>query len=368
MKKVRPFTLWGIIGLLIFLLIIQGITLRSEINKTSSAASTKSTCTCSSPFVPSAPMTRAFARSIVQDYLDNNLEQLVEAAVSKEVKQNMRQSTESTVQNRQKNPEQETSSTSLLADEAIKLYLSGDWNGFPCEMEEHLVTLSDKGRLYVDGNSSRASLSTGVSHSIDLPEAMSDFIGQRFILGDGTYRIERNTLVKYSHGKQIPLSGGSLVWEGMDLENYRPYDVDLYYDKVYDKLFIIASSIPYDFSSRELKNGASIYLYVVPDRDVSEIEFISEITKFDFDEAGLFYSDTSDTIWRYYEKEGQCYVKKSKDTSLAVRDIEKIGYFMFSLRCAFADGYIHEKEPFPDGTFTHPVVTTPSVALSEYSD
>jgi len=351
MKKVRKSILWGISVLLIsllVLLIIQGITSHSEINKISTIDSPQSVAPAL-PSAPSAPMTLAFAHSIIQEYLDTNLDRLIEAAASRELEQNAQQ-------------------YSALADKAIELYLNGDWNGLPTEIDGHSVVLSNKGRLYVDGNSSTASVCTGISHSIDLPEAMSDFIGQQFILGDGTYRIERNTLAKYSHGRKIPLSGGKLIWEGMDLENYRPYDTELYYDEVYDKLFLIASSIPYNLSSKELKNGVGIYLYVVPDRNVSEIKLISEITNFDFDEAGLFYSDTSGIIWRYYEKEEQYYVKKSRDSSLVITDTEAVYSLEFSLTCAFADGYIIEKEAFPDGTFTHPVVTTPSVPLSEYSN
>lgn len=393
MKKVRPFTLWGIIGVLVFLLIIQGITLRNEQAKNTEAPDVQSTTPVFAPSTPILPMTLQIADSAISEYLDDNLEMLVRNAVSKELEENMEQYVQSAVQSNfkdkidcyiigesqqnQQAPVQEPVYTSTdveisfgdsLTDQAVKLYLSGDWNGFPTEMDGHSVTLSYEGRVYIDGQSKSAYVRSGTKHSIDLPEVMTDFINQQFILGDGTYRIEGNTLVKYSHGKQIPLSGGKLVWKGMDLENYRPYDVELYYDNVYDKLFIIASSIPYDFSNKELKAGASVYLYVVPDRSVSEIKFISEISNFASDEAGIFYSDVSGTIWRYYEKEGKYYVKKSQDPNLIITDIETIYDLQFSRTCAFADGYIHEKESFPEGTFTHPVVTTPSVSLSQYSD
>lgn len=154
----------------------------------------------------------------------------------------------------------------------------------------------------------------------------------------------------------------------MDLENYRPYDTYLCYDEPHDTLFLIASSIPYDFSNEKLKYNVGIYLYIVPDRTKSEIEFVSEITNLNIDKNGLFYADTESTTWRYTEKSGELkfiktYISDLKFSKLGVA----CGEIEFDWHCAFADGYIGERSAFPEGTFNHPGVTTPSVCLTDYN-
>lgn len=234
-------------------------------------------------------------------------------------------------------------------------------------MEGHTISLSRKGNLLIDDFLASPS-KFHCQHCIDLPADITrrDFM---FILGDGSYLIKDNCIVKYLKGKEIPLSGGTLDWSGMDLENYRPYDTFFYYDEYHDTLFLVASSVPYDYSNEELKYNVGIYLYIVPDRTKSEIEFISEITNLAVDENALFYADTSGNIWRYTEKNGKLDFIKTYDTNLRNK-FSRLGIasgeIEFDWACTFADGYIHERNEFPEGTFNHLVVTTPTVGLLNY--
>lgn len=254
-----------------------------------------------------------------------------------------------------------------LADSVIDLYVNGEWDGYPTIIEEHTFSLSRCGELLMDGGLTSPSKFHS-QHCLDLPAGMHR--SDCFILGDGSYLVLNNRIVKYSKGKEIPLSGGTLVWNGIDLENYRPYDTFLYYDEVHDTLFLVASSVPYDYSDENLKYNVGIYLYMVPDRTKSEIKFVSEITNLAMDENGLFYADTSGFIWRYTEKNGKNKFVKSFDPNwkdqfprLGIAS----GEIRFDWLCTFADGYIHERKAFPEGTFDHPVVTTPIVDLSSYT-
>lgn len=187
-----------------------------------------------------------------------------------------------------------------------------------------------------------------------------------FILGERAYLILDNHIVKYSRGKEIPLSGWPFVWNGIDLEYYRPFDTFLYYDKLHDTLFLVASSVPYNYSNEELKYNIGVYLYIVPDRTKSEIEFVSEITNCALYKDSFFYADTSGNIWEY--SHNHKFIESS-DSNLRFRypTIEiASGEFEFDWWCTFADGYIHERKAFPEGTFDQPVVTTPRVDLSSY--
>lgn len=172
---------------------------------------------------------------------------------------------------------------------------------------------------------------------------------QILISGEGTYRLENNSIVKYSNDERTPLSGGTLDWSGMDTENYRPYDTEFCYDETNDILYLIASSVPYDFSNKELKDNVGVYLYSIPDRSKSEIKFISQIKYTETGNDYIFDESTNPVIKDRLYMEG-------------IMEIE------FDWWCTFADGYIHTRAAFPEGTFTHPVTTTPSVPLSAYQE
>lgn len=254
-----------------------------------------------------------------------------------------------------------------LVDSVIGLYVNGEWDGYPTIIEGHTFSLSRNGELLMDDFLTSPSKFHS-QHCLDLPADMHR--SDCFILGDGSYLILNNRMVKYLKGKEIPLSGGSLVWNGIDLKHYRPYDTFLYYDEFHDTLFLVASSVPYDYSNENLKYNIGIYLYMIPDRTKSEIVFVSEITNLAMNENGLFYADTSGYIWRYTEKNGKNEFLKSFDPNWK-NQFSRLGIasgeIEFDWWCTFADGYIHKRKAFPEGTFDHPVVTTPMVDLSSYT-
>lgn len=256
-----------------------------------------------------------------------------------------------------------------VADLAIERYYNDEWDGSLTEIDGHTVSISkDYGCLLVDSCSASSS-NTHSSHIIDLPPEIINNHTALYIHNDGAYDLVNNRLVKYSHGKEEHLSGGPLNWDGMDTENYRPYDVYFYYDEAHDTLFVVASSVPYDYSSEELKYNIGIYLYVIPNRTKSELKFVDEIINLSIDDEGLFYQDTSQNIWRYVEKDGNLQFVRASDklTSEFSRMGIAEGEIEFDWCCTFADGFIGKREPaFPDGTFSHPVVTTPSVSLIDY--
>lgn len=256
-----------------------------------------------------------------------------------------------------------------MADLAIERYYNDEWDGSLTEIDGHTVSISkDYGCLLVDSCSASSS-NTHSSHIIDLPPEIINNHTALYIHNDGAYDLVNNRLVKYSHGKEEHLSGGPLNWDGMDTENYRPYDVYFYYDEAHDTLFVVASSVPYDYSSEELKYNIGIYLYVIPNRTKSELKFVDEIINLSIDDEGLFYQDTSQNIWRYVEKDGNLQFVRASDklTSEFSRMGIAEGEIEFDWCCTFADGFIGKREPaFPDGTFSHPVVTTPSVSLIDY--
>lgn len=242
-----------------------------------------------------------------------------------------------------------TKATELdFKDKVLSMYLNGEWDGYATTINSHKVSLNYAGSIEIDGETCVPS-DFCYEHSIDLPVDMGPVNTNIFILGDGTYQLVNNRISKYSKGKSITLSGGTLDWSGMDTENYRPFDTEFCYDEANDILYLIASSVPYDFSSKELKDNVGIYLYSIPDRSRSEIKFISQIkyTKIDND---YIFDESTDPI-----------IKE-------VLYMERIMEFEFDWRCTFADGFINTREAFPEGTFTHPVTTTPYVPLSKYKE
>ena len=255
-----------------------------------------------------------------------------------------------------------------VADLAIERYYNDEWDGMPTEINGHIVSIDDYyGTLCIDGKWASSS-KIHPQHILDLPPEIINNHLAIYIAGDGTYDIVNNRFVKYSHGKEVHLSGTTLDWKGMDTENYRPYDVYFYYDDVHDTLFLVASSVPFDYSSAEMKYNVGIYLYAIPDRTKSELKFIDEILNLELDEEGLFYQDTSQRIWRYAEKDGKLqFVRASNDLTHKFSRLGIAGgEIEFDWSCTFADGYIGNRDPFPEGTFSHPVVTTPYVPLTEY--
>lgn len=275
-------------------------------------------------------------------------------------------STSTTISEIKKNLDDSYYEEQALADFAIDRYINNEWDGYSTVMEDHTISISGEGCLLIDGFLTSPS-KIHSQHCLDLPTDINrrDYM---FIFGDGSYLIENNRIVKYLRGKEILLSGGTLNWNGMALENYRPYDTYFYYDEPHDTLFLVASSVPYDLSNEELKYNVGIYLYIVPDRTKSEIEFVSEITNLGIDEYGLFYADTAKDVYRYTDKYGKLqFVIDSLSTYRFSKLGVAYGEIEFDWLCTFADGYIGKRSAFPEGTFNHPVVTTPSVSLTDYN-
>lgn len=244
-----------------------------------------------------------------------------------------------------------------LSDSLVESYLNGDWDGYPFEKNGSTISLSTEGELLIDGF--LASPSTiHPQHCLDFPKDMTCHDGL-FLLGDGTYLIENNCIVKYKRGEKIPLSGGTLDWSGMDTKNYRPYDTYLYYDRYNDTIFVVASSIPYDFSNKKMIYNIGIYLYVIPDKTKSEIKFVDEITQLNKDDEGLFYADTSGDIFRCTKPNGNIKFLKSSDPDLK-NSFSKLGIaageIEFDWWLAFNDGHPNARRAFPDGTFIRPII------------
>ena len=332
MKKVSKFTLCGIIALLVLLLIIQGVTLRDTQGELETAE------------LKYNDLEKNY-NTLQKDYNDlaNNCNDLVNSLSLLTSSSNQENPAKTELPPNQSDNYYDSTA---LANKALMHYIAGEWDGTPTIIDEQLISLNDDGELLINNHDATPS-SFCYSHSIDLPDETGNVITQVFILGDGTYRLENNRIVKYSKGKEVKLSGGTLDWSGMDIENYRPFDTEFCYDEINDKLYLIASSVPYDFSNKELKDNVGVYLYLIPDRSKSELEFISQI-KYTKEEADYIFDKSTNPIIRYF-----LYMEH-------IMEFETDWWF------TFADGYIHARDAFPDGTFSHPVTTTPGVSLSAY--
>lgn len=172
---------------------------------------------------------------------------------------------------------------------------------------------------------------TSSSMSTDLPAGLtdSDFnYCTAFIPGEGTFTIVDNYLVKYVNGECINLAGGALSWAGIDLNKYMPYENELHYNEDSDTLFLMTVTTPNDKdkilarvqeendvltpAEKELVDGVGVYLYVIPDYNVSEMQFIGQITGY-IDSGSFFYRDTNNVFWKYEEQNGNySFVKIDK--------------------------------------------------------
>lgn len=355
MKKVSKFTLCGIIVVLVFLLVIQGLVIHSKQKEIETA---KLEYSVSKEMYDNL---EKYYDKLNEDYNDlrekctNLVNSLKPETTEPASTDNEQLPAEPVAPSSQENntytemlPEQVEYyyTSNALENKVFGYYLSGEWDGTPTTIDGQFISLNEDGKLLIN-NRSVAPTGFCYNHSLDLPPLLENAFTQVFILDDGTYRLENNRIIKYSKGKEVNLSGGTLDWTGMNLAHYRPYSTDFSYDEENDKLYLIASAIPYDFTDKELKRNAGIFLYTIPDRSKSEIEFVGEI--------------------RYTDIDGDFKYDESNISN--IREIfnpEEIFNFEFSRTCAFADGYIRDSEAFPEGTFTHPVTTTPSVSLGSY--
>ncbi|MCI8620830.1 MAG: hypothetical protein HFJ50_03315 [Clostridia bacterium] len=328
MKKISKFTLPGIIIILAVLLAIQWVVILDKQIEIETANS------------------ESHASKKIYDDLKKHYDKLNEDYNALQKKHSDLQETKATELDSKNNEQPSSYDKSAFADKVLSMYLNGEWDGYATTIHSHEVSLDYAGSIKIDAKTWVPS-DFCYEHSIDLPADMGPVNTNIFILGDGTYQLVNNRITKYSKGKSITLSGGTLDWSGMDTENYRPFDTEFCYDEANDILYLIASSVPYDFSSKELKDNVGIYLYSIPDRSKSEIKFISQIKYTEINNDYIFDESTDPIIKDFL-------------------DMERMYEFEFDWWCSFADGFISTREAFPEGTFTHPVTTTPYVSLSQY--
>lgn len=198
----------------------------------------------------------------------------------------------------------------IFADTLISLYLSETWDGFPTTIDGHDVSLSSYGELLVDGHLTSPSKFHS-QHCLDFPDAKTDRMGDscnmQHINGKGTYLLVDETYTKFLRGKEIKLPGGTLNWksgEGIDTSYGHAI---LHYVEEYDKMFLTTPMLPYDDGSGipTLQPIGPTYLYIFPDYDIAEIEFIGRAKELIYDEFSFRYIDENDICWTYYEKDGK---------------------------------------------------------------
>lgn len=209
----------------------------------------------------------------------------------------------------------------IFYDEIVEMYLNETWDGTERQYKSHTIELSPHGGyVLVDG------YITCIQHNLDFPENITDSDFEHctsFIPTKGTYTIINNTLVKYQRGKLISLEGCPLMWEGFDTNTYAPYYKELYYDEASDTLFLIINTMPKAkddmialaekenrfFSNKERKivEGVGVYLYIIPDYNISKIKFVGEISGLLLYENGLAYRNTHNTFYQYQPQENGTY-------------------------------------------------------------
>ncbi len=201
-----------------------------------------------------------------------------------------------------------------LADKIIKLYLKGDWDGFPTKIDEHEISISRCGELLIDGYLSSPSR-WHCQHPIDLPDSFNegsiDSCNTIFIPGQGTYVLIDETYIKYLRGKKI--SEGSLKWkngEGIDKDYGHAI---LHYVEYCDKMFLTTPMLRADDGSDvpSFDPIGPTYLYIFPDYNVAEIEFVGRATDIYYDEYEFKYIDENGFCWKYYEEDGKYFFEKS---------------------------------------------------------
>lgn len=202
----------------------------------------------------------------------------------------------------------------LFADKVIDLYLNGKWDGFPTEIDGHEVSISYRGELLVDGFlTSNSKFDCWSQHPLDLPDSFDDGLlldncNTIFIPGKGTYILIDETYIKYLRGEKIDLPGNPLNWKaGKGIDTDHGHAI-LRYCERYDKLFLITPMLQLDDGSDEPVGPC--YLYIFPDYDVSEIEFIGRAQQiFCNNEVGFAYVDENGFYWEYCEEDGRYFFK-----------------------------------------------------------
>lgn len=188
-----------------------------------------------------------------------------------------------------------------------QMYLSGEWDGLPFNVGEHIISMSSKGYIQVDNT-----FIDGKAEPLDLPNqsrykngvGIIDDCNIQYIPGQGSYILIDDTYMRYLRGQNIPLEGEPLNWkeqEGVDV-NYG--HAILCYAKTCDKMFLLTPSL-------DDPSVNYTYLYIFPDYNVSEIEFVAKFNGtflYNTKENTVYYQDMDNEWWMYCEnKDGSYY-------------------------------------------------------------
>lgn len=192
---------------------------------------------------------------------------------------------------------------------AKALYLSGAWDGTPATLCSHKVAFAPRtGHLLVDDY-----LVSSHQQVIDLPNPFDDTFDSRhnpYIPNQGVYAIKDSTLVKYVRGKMISL-GSPLTWKGLNVQNPSEYGCTIVDDMIYfpdSTRNYIYDYKPYLYYVEDADQllmvttdpiSKLMYLYVFPDYNVSEIQYLKTI-----DDFTVFGSSTSGFNFYYLDKNG----------------------------------------------------------------
>lgn len=197
---------------------------------------------------------------------------------------------------------------------AKELYLSGAWDGTPAILCSHKVSFGSRtGHLLVDDY-----LVSDFQEVIDLPDPFDDTFDSRhnpYIPNQGVYAIKDSTLVKYVRGKMISL-GNPLTWKGLNVQNPSEYgctivdDTICFPDSTREYLYEYKPYLYYVEDANKLLMvtidpiSKLMYLYVFPDYNVSEIQYLETICDFAiFGSSSLgfhfYYLDRNGMQWIY---------------------------------------------------------------------
>lgn len=197
--------------------------------------------------------------------------------------------------------EEDDTTVRIDTDNIIDKYLNGEWDGLPTEIDGHTISLSEQGCLLIDGGY----LSETSNYHLDIPVSMYsevDSCNTIYIPGKGTYLLMDTTYVKYLRGKEILLPGSFINWkegEGIDVDYGHAI---LHYNETYDKLFLTTPMLDiYDDESETFESDPS-YLYVFPDYNIAEIQFIGRCKSI-CNETSFSYVDENNVEWIYNKEE-----------------------------------------------------------------
>lgn len=166
----------------------------------------------------------------------------------------------------------------IIYDNAVKAYMSGEWDGMEMLIDgAHTIKLDEGGGyILLDGYIAVD------QKNLDIPEyAYDNICSYEYVPGQGTYTIIDKKLVKFLRGEQITLPGEELSWKGFqDIEDliskmpdsYIMYDLPtLIYNKIDGKLYLTSGD-----ETCTLDNSMS-YVYVFDDINISKMKYLGKV-------------------------------------------------------------------------------------------